>query len=82
MKIGRNDPCSCGSGKKHKKCCLHNQSQVDLQQFSADSYPKINPQEIVKLQIEPFNAAILSEWIFLSEAQNMIKKTTASFVLS
>ncbi|MEW9122175.1 MAG: SEC-C metal-binding domain-containing protein [Thermotaleaceae bacterium] len=20
-KIGRNDPCSCGSGKKHKKCC-------------------------------------------------------------
>ncbi len=21
-KIGRNDPCSCGSGKKAKKCCL------------------------------------------------------------
>ena len=20
-KIGRNDPCSCGSGKKYKKCC-------------------------------------------------------------
>jgi hypothetical protein len=20
-KIGRNDPCHCGSGKKHKKCC-------------------------------------------------------------
>lgn len=20
-KVGRNDPCSCGSGKKHKKCC-------------------------------------------------------------
>lgn len=19
--IGRNDPCSCGSGKKHKRCC-------------------------------------------------------------
>jgi hypothetical protein len=19
--IGRNDPCSCGSGKKYKKCC-------------------------------------------------------------
>jgi hypothetical protein len=25
MKIGRNDPCPCGSGKKYKKCCmLHN----------------------------------------------------------
>jgi HEAT repeat protein len=22
-KIGRNDPCPCGSGKKYKKCCLH-----------------------------------------------------------
>lgn len=22
MKLGRNDPCSCGSGKKYKKCCL------------------------------------------------------------
>jgi SEC-C motif-containing protein len=21
-KIGRNQPCPCGSGKKHKKCCL------------------------------------------------------------
>ena len=22
-KVGRNDPCSCGSGKKYKKCCLN-----------------------------------------------------------
>ncbi|MCG3119581.1 MAG: hypothetical protein ALAOOOJD_02011 [bacterium] len=22
MKLGRNDPCHCGSGKKYKKCCL------------------------------------------------------------
>ena len=21
-KIGRNDPCPCGSGKKYKKCCM------------------------------------------------------------
>ena len=24
MKVGRNDPCPCGSGKKYKKCCLGN----------------------------------------------------------
>lgn len=24
-KIGRNDPCKCGSGKKYKKCCAKNQ---------------------------------------------------------
>ncbi|GEL77090.1 SEC-C metal-binding domain-containing protein [Tenuibacillus multivorans] len=23
-KVGRNEPCSCGSGKKYKKCCMTN----------------------------------------------------------
>ena len=22
-KVGRNDPCPCGSGKKYKKCCIN-----------------------------------------------------------
>jgi len=22
MKLGRNEPCPCGSGKKYKNCCL------------------------------------------------------------
>jgi preprotein translocase subunit SecA len=22
-KVGPNDPCPCGSGLKHKKCCMH-----------------------------------------------------------
>jgi len=22
QKVGRNDPCPCGSGRKYKKCCL------------------------------------------------------------
>jgi hypothetical protein len=26
MKIGRNDPCPCGSGKKYKNCCLAKQA--------------------------------------------------------
>ncbi len=25
-KVGRNDPCPCGSGRKHKKCCLAKQA--------------------------------------------------------
>jgi tetratricopeptide (TPR) repeat protein len=25
-KVGRNDPCPCGSGRKYKKCCLPSQS--------------------------------------------------------
>jgi len=23
IKIGRNDPCGCGSGKKFKRCCIN-----------------------------------------------------------
>jgi SEC-C motif len=26
-KVGRNDPCPCGSGKKYKKCCLETERQ-------------------------------------------------------
>ena len=28
-KVGRNDPCPCGSGKKYKKCCGMNQNAGD-----------------------------------------------------
>ena len=34
-KIGRNDPCPCGSGKKYKNCCLNKVIQVD---FSSKEY--------------------------------------------
>lgn len=28
MKIGRNSPCPCGSGKKYKKCCEDNEKNI------------------------------------------------------
>ncbi len=30
-KIGRNDPCPCGSGKKYKHCCLVREEATDLE---------------------------------------------------
>lgn len=30
MKIGRNDPCPCGSGKKYKNCCLKINENLEL----------------------------------------------------
>lgn len=27
-KIGRNDPCPCGSGRKYKRCCLDKKEEV------------------------------------------------------
>ncbi len=38
MKVGRNDPCPCGSGKKYKKCCLSSAAKVsdELQDLIAE----------------------------------------------
>ena len=30
-KIGRNDPCPCGNGKKYKKCCLNQQQSTPFE---------------------------------------------------
>ena len=34
MKIGRNAPCPCGSGKKYKKCCLNKNQQVNRENLN------------------------------------------------
>ncbi len=34
-KIGRNDPCPCGSGKKYKRCCLAKDQQVESAALAA-----------------------------------------------
>ena len=45
-KVGRNDPCPCGSGKKYKKCCLKsNDEEVhrELQEKKlSELYAKLN----------------------------------------
>jgi SEC-C motif len=34
-KIGRNEPCPCGSGKKYKRCCLHQDEAAAAEQAAA-----------------------------------------------
>jgi tetratricopeptide (TPR) repeat protein len=34
-KIGRNDPCPCGSGKKYKRCCLATDAEPAVQALAA-----------------------------------------------
>ena len=37
----RNDPCPCGSGKKYKKCCFHNQiiqAQTERETLSLETF--------------------------------------------
>lgn len=56
-KIGRNDPCPCGSGKKYKKCCLN---KVNLK-TKAWQYEKIDLlSKIASLQIYHPNASAIA----------------------
>lgn len=35
QKIGRNDPCPCGSGKKYKQCCLSKKTPSGKRKLTA-----------------------------------------------
>ena len=35
LKVGRNDPCPCGSGKKYKQCCLSKGQSSGKKTFTA-----------------------------------------------
>lgn len=37
MKLGRNELCPCGSGKKYKKCCLRKTDEQKLAEAILDS---------------------------------------------
>ncbi len=59
MKIKRNQPCPCGSGKKHKKCCLNKQKVVPASDFAyrrlSDAYKGL------ELKLEEFFLAHCGE---------------------
>jgi hypothetical protein len=48
-RIGRNDPCPCGSGLKFKKCCLRKEAMPAQPQAAQQGPPSIT-REIEKIQ--------------------------------
>ncbi|MCD7809005.1 MAG: DUF1186 domain-containing protein, partial [Erysipelotrichaceae bacterium] len=60
-KIGRNDPCPCGSGKKYKKCCMHKDAKLNTiedyvhRTLALEDYPKLrNNQNDNKIYIDDY----------------------------
>jgi hypothetical protein len=47
-KIGRNDLCPCGSGKKYKHCCLLRKEQTRDRLLNEARYKKENSNETKK----------------------------------
>lgn len=55
MKLGRNDACHCGSGKKYKRCCMDNLSKQHAQvSDDVEAMLAMNPA----LNLDELNAAV------------------------
>jgi hypothetical protein len=44
MKVGRNDPCPCGSGAKYKKCCFSVDQAAALAASQARAVSRDGPE--------------------------------------
>lgn len=53
MKIGRNSPCPCGSGKKYKKCCLNKTEEQKLAEAVSASMLNIKNEARIKRCLHP-----------------------------
>ncbi|WP_235946248.1 SEC-C metal-binding domain-containing protein [Saccharibacillus alkalitolerans] len=64
MKIGRNDPCFCGSGKKYKKCCIDKDPKfVDSAKFAElrKADPAFSPRSHYTGRIAELNGRLQEE---------------------
>ena len=50
-KIGRNEPCPCGSGKKYKKCCLSKHEEIK-KSIPADQLKEIEERQKQRERLE------------------------------
>lgn len=53
MKIDRNDPCLCGSGKKYKKCCLNKSDEQRLAEAVVRSSDNLKNEAHIKQCLHP-----------------------------
>lgn len=67
-KIGRNDPCRCGSGKKYKLCCLHEDEATARAHAEAEQAGA--SEERAKNLLEALEAKLADE--ALDEAANAV----------
>ena len=76
MKIGRNDPCPCGSGKKYKKCCLKpSHSILKIKSYMNSVYATIkdiNNDLINKANREDYQLASFEDAMNLAITSNAL----------
>jgi len=56
-KVGRNDPCPCGSGKKYKKCCMKKDAERAAASSAEADTSHESPDERAERRHSPARAA-------------------------
>ncbi|MFC4402079.1 SEC-C metal-binding domain-containing protein [Gracilibacillus xinjiangensis] len=86
MTVGRNDPCSCGSGKKYKKCCMKKDQMAELKMFKEEKFYK--QKEALVAKLNEFLLAYLTlniyaplETEFNRRTNNIFEKNSKGFFL-
>lgn len=69
MKVGRNDPCPCGSGKKYKKCCMKKDAVVEIRKVREERFFQLKnelSEEIYQFleRSLPFSEKLRAETVF------------------
>ena len=59
MKIGRNDPCPCGSGKKYKKCCI-DKERLNMEQEVALQFARLEAKRKQEEKQQGLGKSIIS----------------------
>ncbi|KGX85886.1 YecA family protein [Pontibacillus litoralis] len=87
-RIGRNDPCPCGSGKKFKGCCIERTNGSVQEEFSnpinyRETYKKIKKESRIKQCLHPDKNACSEKIINAHSIQNnkMLKNIASNGVV-
>lgn len=59
-KIGRNDPCSCGSGKKYKQCCMLKKAPGQKRKITATWINAPKPPAMPDLMDRTYGSTVAS----------------------
>lgn len=75
-RVGRNDPCPCGSGKKFKKCCLNSQSMSEPSWGSHQFDPRAQESALEETKgairkYDPFAEPDPEQWLALDEQERI-----------
>jgi tetratricopeptide (TPR) repeat protein len=78
-KPGRNDPCHCGSGKKHKKCCQPKEQTAEGEVIAKEQAARAEREAARRLEQKAAKAAALERFHELADVDEELEElTTAS----